>query len=115
MPVIDADTHVDETDATWEYLQADEQELKPYTAYPPRLDPSRPPTAYWMIDGKRQVRRLRDDKRTGTTVQTRELLDVSARLRDMDRLGIDVQVMYPTLFLTECTERPELELAVRRA
>lgn len=114
MPVIDADTHIDETEDTWAHIFEDDKEFKPYMAFPPNPDPNRPITRYWMIDGKRQLRRPRDDKRTGTTVETRELLDVSARLRAMDELGIDIQVMYPTLFLTESTEKPEVELAVRR-
>lgn len=114
MPVIDSDTHVDETQDTWEHMLAEDLAFKPYMAFPPNPDPNRPMTRYWMIDGKRQLRIPRDDKRTGTTVETRELLDVSARLRAMDELGIDVQVMYPTLFLTEATEKPEIELAVRR-
>jgi uncharacterized protein len=114
MTVIDADTHVDETEDTWAQI-ADGVEFKPYTAYPPKQDPGRQPTTYWMIDGKRQLRRYRDDKRTGTTVQTRELLDVQARLHAMDELGFDVQVMYPTLFLTESTQRPEVELDLRRS
>ncbi len=52
-----------------------------------------------MIDGKRQVRFIRSDKDSGTTVETRELLDVKARLKHMDELGTDIQVIYPTLFL----------------
>ena len=116
MPVIDADTHVDETEDTWAEIQ-EGTEYKPYTAYPPRQDPNRQPTTYWMVDGQRNLRRYRDDKRTGTTVQTRELLDVEARLRAMDQLGFDVQVMYPTLFLTEPTQRQsaEVELGLRRS
>jgi len=90
MPVIDADTHVDETEDTWEYLQPDEQSLKPSTQIPTNPDPSRPPSRYWLIDGKRQLRFIRDDKSTGTTVQARELLDVQARLRQMDELEVDV-------------------------
>jgi uncharacterized protein len=115
VPVIDADTHVDETEDTWEHVLEEDLAYKPYMSFPSNPDPSRPVTRYWMIDGRRQLRRPRDDKRTGTTVETRELLDVSARLRAMDELGIDVQVLYPTTFLTEATERPEVELAVRRA
>jgi uncharacterized protein len=114
MAVIDADTHIDETEDTWLEIP-DQLEYKPYTARPERLDPNRQPTTYWMIDGKRQLRRYRDDKRTGTTVETRELLDVSARLRAMDELGFDVQVMYPTLFLTESTEKPEVDLSLRQS
>jgi len=41
MPIIDADTHIDETEATWEYLRDFEQEFKPITQNPSRVDPSR--------------------------------------------------------------------------
>ena len=108
MPIIDADTHVDETEATWAYLKSGEEQFRPETAYPKDQDPSRPPMRYWVIDGKRHLRFIRNDEQTQTTVQTRELIDVDARLRDMDRMGVDVQVMYPTLSLVEVTERPEL-------
>ena len=115
MPTIDADTHVDETEATWEYLRDFEQEFKPTTQYPPRPDPKRNPVRYWLIDGHRQIRFVRDDGNTRTTVETRELLDVAKRLRDMDEMGTEVQVLYPTLFLMEATERAEVSLALRRS
>jgi uncharacterized protein len=115
MPVIDADTHVDETEATWEFMQPDEHALKPATGFPEHQDPSRPPSRYWLIDGKRQIRFIRSDAATRTTVETRELLDVGARLRHMDELGVEAQVMYPTLMLVEFTDRPELERALRRS
>ena len=44
MPIIDADTHIDETEATWEYLRDFEQEFKPITQYPSRVDPSKTPS-----------------------------------------------------------------------
>ncbi|MCZ6490080.1 MAG: amidohydrolase family protein, partial [Acidobacteria bacterium] len=115
MQIIDADTHIDETDDTWEYMRAEEHEFKPTTAYPAKLDPSRPPIRYWMIDGQRHLRFTRDDKRTCTTVETRELLDVRARLRAMDEMGTQVQVIYPTLFIAEVTQRSEVSLALRRS
>lgn len=115
MPVIDADTHVDETEDTWEFVQPGEEALKPVTGYPSNPDPSRRPTRYWMIDGRRQMRFTRDDQRTKTTVEMRELLDVSQRLKAMDQLGVDVQVIYPTLFLVEGTDKPDVELALRRS
>ncbi len=43
MRVIDADTHVDETEESWAHLTPDEQDLRPTTAYPPNPDPDRPP------------------------------------------------------------------------
>ena len=115
MQIIDADTHIDETDDTWEYMRAEELEFKPNTTYPAKVDPSRPPIRYWMIDGQRHLRFTRDDQRTRTTVETRELLDVQARLRAMDAMGTHMQVIYPTLFIVEVTQRPEVSLALRRS
>jgi predicted TIM-barrel fold metal-dependent hydrolase len=115
MPVIDADTHVDETEATWEWLDEADQQYLPTTAYPANQDPSRPPTRYWMIDGHRQPRLHRDDKRSNTTVETRELIDPMARVRHMDQLGTEVQVLYPSLFLVGITENAHVETALKRS
>jgi hypothetical protein len=41
MPIVDADTHVDETEATWEYLREHEEAFKPVTQYPSRVDPGK--------------------------------------------------------------------------
>ena len=103
MPIIDADTHIDETEDTWEYMQGSDLEFKPTTAYPPNRDPKMLPTRYWVIDGKRQLRFIRGDKESGTVVESRDLLDVQVRLKHMDELGTDIQVIYPTLFLMEAT------------
>jgi predicted TIM-barrel fold metal-dependent hydrolase len=115
MGIIDADTHIDETEDTWEYLREDELQFKPTTAYPAHQDPNRVPTRYWVIDGRRQLRFIRGDEETGTVVESRELLDVGVRLKHMDKLGTDVQVIYPTLFLMEATEQPEINTALRRS
>ena len=115
MRIIDADTHVDETEATWEYCADDERVLMPVSEQPPNLDPNRPPTRYWRIDERRQPRFIRDDQATQTTVETRELIDVDARVRDMDAMGIAVQVIYPTLFLVGISERADIDLALRRS
>lgn len=116
MLVIDADTHIDETEATWEHLAPNEQQFKPSTlelAEPRGIVPGDArPHRMWQIGGRLMLRRYRDDERTGTVKSTRELLDVDARLRDMDRLGVDVQVLYPTLFLTKVTGRPEVDVAL---
>ena len=80
---VDVDAHVDETDATWDYLAENDRRFKPVS-----LDPGGAtahgdarPHRLWMIDGTILLRRWRDDKRTGTIKETRELLDVEARLR----------------------------------
>jgi uncharacterized protein len=115
MRLIDADAHIDETEATWEYMRPEEAPFKPTTEYPKRLDPTRPPTRYRKIDGQRMLRFVRDDARSRTTVESRELLDVEARLRDMDEMGVETQVIYPSLFIVEGTEKPEVSLALRRS
>jgi predicted TIM-barrel fold metal-dependent hydrolase len=48
-------------------------------------------------------------------VGVRELTDPMARLKDMDKIGVDVQVIYPTLFLVYLTDDPKLEAALCRA
>jgi uncharacterized protein len=45
----------------------------------------------------------------------RELTDPAARLKDMDRIAVEVQVIYPTLFLVYLTDDPRLEIAPCRA
>ena len=115
MRIIDADTHIDETDATWEFMSEGDLAYKPTTAFPSNPDPKLPPARYWVIEGKRQVRFIRSDKDSGTTVETRELLNVNARLKHMDELGTDIQVIYPTLFLMEASENPEASTATRKS
>src|SRR5215831_14081561 len=75
---IDVDAHIDESEATWEYLDNGARRFKPLT-----LDPGAAtvpgdsrPHRLWVIDGMIRLRRWRDDKRTGTVQATRELLDV---------------------------------------
>ena len=39
MRIIDADTHIDETEDTWEYMQESDLQFKPTTAYPSNRNP----------------------------------------------------------------------------
>jgi len=115
---IDADAHVDETDATWDYISDDDAAHKPVTVDPgmATVPGDRRPHRLWLIDGATsRLRRWRDDVRTGTVEATRELADVPARLAQMDELNVDVQVIYPTLFLGGYTARQEVEVAMTNA
>ena len=42
----------------------------------------------------------------------REGENVAVRLQHMDELGVDIQVLWPTLFLERVADRPEAEIAV---
>ncbi len=114
---IDADTHVDECEETWTYFPKSMEHLKPGTmVFLEGQAPSYLRPGYnrriWFIDGQAFNRQVRDDARTGTTVDSRELHDISGRLKDMDELGVDTQVIYPTVFIHELTRRAELESAL---
>ena len=113
--VIDSDTHVDETDATWDFVHPEDEALKPTTQYPSNPDPTRPPVRYWLVDGKRKHRRIREEATSGTPLEARELLNVETRLRHMDELGIQTQVIYPSLFLVEPADSAEAELVITRS
>ncbi len=115
MATIDADTHIDETEDTWEFMLPSEQEFKPTVGYPSNPDPNRPPVRYWLIDGQRQPRFWRDDEVTKTKVEARELLDVKVRMKDMDAEGVETHVIFPTMFLIQPTLKPETDLALKRS
>jgi predicted TIM-barrel fold metal-dependent hydrolase len=121
MPVIDADCHVIEADQTWAYLDAADEHFRPQ----PYQSPTEPDEAFWLIDGepKRRpfgasARGTKSEDQSGfarTTLATRTLGDVEARLAHMDELGVDIQVLYPTIYLTQISQKPEIDLAFAKS
>jgi len=123
-PIIDADAHVIETERTWNYLDAAEQKFRP-RLYSTPDDPTR---QYWVIDDKiagfrfltLNERELHEfAQRAGRNFETpqaaRELDDVDLRLKHMDELGIDIQVLHNTFWIERVTTRPEAELGLCRS
>jgi predicted TIM-barrel fold metal-dependent hydrolase len=102
MPVIDADTHVDECEATWEHLEDGAARFAPVTVMP--TDGARRESVnaargrWWMVDGQLIPRAIRDAEHHPAQA-ARELHDPQVRLQDMDRMGVDVQVLFPTFFI----------------
>jgi predicted TIM-barrel fold metal-dependent hydrolase len=115
MPIIDSDAHVVESDHTWDYLDESEQAYRPRTVIPrdPPAPGSRGGREFWLIDGRLEPRR--QNIGLDTPEESREMVDVSARIRHMDELEVDVQVLYPSLFLRPLTTRPEVELALAKS
>ena len=123
MPVIDADAHVIETERTWDFLEPSERKYRP-TLAPPLPGSTR---ARWMVEGKQvgfrfqtlteqEVQRREAAGRPVVTSQAlRELDDVGLRVADMDRLGIDVQVLHNTIAIQALTEDPAVDVALCRA
>ena len=121
MPIIDADCHVIESEQAWEYLDPADQQYQPTSMF----DPNRPDRPIWIIDGKERQRPFAT-RGTGsaaeqlsgfaeTSQETRTLADITARLAHMDELGVDVQVLFPTIFLTRISENPAVELALSKS
>jgi predicted TIM-barrel fold metal-dependent hydrolase len=46
---------------------------------------------------------------------TKSLVDVPARLADADKMGVETQVIFPTLFIAHLTDDPELDVALAKA
>ncbi|HLY67461.1 MAG TPA: hypothetical protein VKU60_18130, partial [Chloroflexota bacterium] len=111
MPIIDADTHVDESEATWNALEG-----SPYAKHIPatvtvapqeaaRIGLNATTSRSWLVEGRLQNRALRDEVNHPPRVR-RELEDVPGRLAHMDQLGVDVQVIFPTFFIRHSTASP---------
>ena len=117
--VIDADTHVDESEATWKSLEETVAKYIPVTVVPPAeglpqgvLNPSR--SRWWFVEDRLQSRAVRDDVHHPAR-DKRELVDIPGRLEDMDRMGVDMQVIFPTFFIRYNTGNAEAEVALTKS
>jgi predicted TIM-barrel fold metal-dependent hydrolase len=124
MKTIDADAHILEGEHTWDFLQPHEQKFRPAVVEMPEV-PDRVGRGtngrerYWStlsINGWPEVMTTRLSLGDQTIPESaRDLTDVPARLALMDELGVDKQVIYPTLFLVRPTDHPELMVALTRS
>ena len=111
MTVIDADAHVLESEHTWDYMLESERAHRPRVVPTPN-DPSSGGES-WLVDGAYlgRARNVGAD----TSRESREMADIQARLKHMDALEVDIQVLYPTIFLRPFTRRADVELALTRS
>ena len=119
--VVDSDAHVVETEHTWDYLDASEKKYRPQLFGAPE-DLT---TQYWVLDGRVLGFRFQSlseqqldevSAKAGRQMQTpkeaRELRDVQLRLDHLDELGIDVQVLYNTMWIEQVTDHADAEIAL---
>ena len=121
MPTIDSDAHVVETEHTWDFMDPSDSALRPIVVAPT----SGNGTQYWMIDGKIRGRArgpvaaqglAESVKRNMVTNDAfRYMEDIPGRLAHMDELDIDVQVLYPTMYIGRMCDRPETEVALSKS
>lgn len=108
MPTIDADAHVIESEETWSYMEGSEEAFRPKLVAP-RKEEKRT----WLIDGMEFPRGGNVNRKIPPAVL--EMRDIESRLKHMDELEIDIQVLYTSLFLRPLTRRPEIEVAIFRS
>ena len=121
MPTIDSDAHVVESEHTWDYMEPAHQKYRPVIVRPRGEGGGE----FWFIDGKirglvrvvltaQQLDEIsvRTGRQMHTPRETREMENVQARLRHMDELGIDIQVLYPSIFIEQVTDKPEWEIPI---
>lgn len=115
MGAIDADAHVIETVQTWSYLEGDERRYTPQLmtqTFGAELRSNEGLTVpdFWVLEGRAHGK----DRNVGTNTsrESREMHSVEARLAHMDGLGIEIQVLYPTLFLRPVVQDAERERAL---
>ncbi len=126
--VIDVDAHVEEGEQTWEFLDEEFQARRPRIVTFEGVPYLNGIDAAWLVDGRLTHRPFGKGanatltppvstlaRRKPYSQGSQDLTDVQARLRDMDRDGVDVQVIFPSVFNRPLSEDPRLETALHRA
>ena len=128
MPVIDIDSHVEEPQEAWEHLDSRYSDRKPFPVVARDLPILGGINAFWYIDGTvypKPVGRgnlvygtpteMRFATQKEFTIGSQTMTDIDARLKDMDAVGIDLQVVFSTVFLQPVTEDILFEAALMRS
>jgi uncharacterized protein len=109
MLTIDADAHVIENESTWDFMLDSERPFKPKIVGSGNPEDT---FDYWLVDGRVIPR---NNVGRDLPVAAREMSDLGVRIKHMDELGIDFQVIYPTFFITPVSRRPDIDLALSRS
>lgn len=124
--IIDADTHIAESESMWKHFDPKMYHRRPVMVAAPDDTLYRDFNVLWLIDGNiypkasgkggfriiTPTASKREINRTDIALGCREITDVAARLADMDRAGVHTQIIYPTLFLIDVTDDAPLQVAL---
>ena len=124
--IIDADTHIAESESMWKLIDPRMHHRRPVMVSAPDDTLYRDFNVLWLIDGNifpkasgrggfrliTPAGSMRETGRTDILRASREITDIAVRLADMDKAGVAVQIIFPTLFLIEVTDDPALETAL---
>src|SRR5688500_6267957 len=100
MMTVDTDTHVWESDETWDHLREHEKKFRPAAL---AGKTGQTGDRFWVVEGRLSFR-------GGLWIDglypdgASDMTNLDARLKHMDELGVDVQVLMPTLFISAIFE-----------
>ena len=127
-PVIDVDSHVEEPEEAWAALEPAYAARRPAIVTAANAPLTTRQDAFWLVDGRLHPnpqgpgRMFFGTPATSTFGRAKAcshgsqtLLDPAARLRDMDAAGLDVQVIFSTVFLSPLTDDVALQAALMRS
>jgi len=121
MGYIDADTHVLECEETWDHFDPSERDYRPITLeYPGASGPGADSRKQYYVIGDTVTRRFHPSSQTwgygkDYSPDVSFMRNPSARLREMDELGVDVQIIFSTDYLTVNVDNPMAEAALARS
>lgn len=127
MPIIDADGHIVEPESMFAEMPSEFYPRRPIPVFMPTDTVRGDFNGCWIIEGKtyptigargRTTFLLPGDRRSETSdvsLGSQTLADVEARVADLDRLNIDIQVIFPSMFLVSSAEDVKLEGALFQA
>ena len=128
MVVIDGDSHVEESLAMFSLIEKEFQSRRPLAVKFEQDTVYGKNNAVWLIDGEtypklvgkggtifRTPTLMDSAKLKHESIGAQEMTDVETRVKDMDRMGVTTQVVFPTLFLTTTADDLKLEAALLRA
>ena len=120
MVVIDSDAHVEESVETWSYLDPAFHPYRPIPVVFPEDTCWGSHNAAWVIDYKLRYSAasptsMKRAKEKGAPIPVQEMTDVSLRLACMDEMGIDKQVVFPSIWQGCLAENVDLEAALARS
>ncbi len=126
--VVDADTHIIEHPGMWELFDPEQYPRRPVLASTTEESVYGRHNQVWLIDGAAVPKRFGkgsalvavggsdiENARTDIAASVRYVTDPVARVRDMDKRGVDTEVVYPTLLLGYLDVDVALEVAICQA
>jgi predicted TIM-barrel fold metal-dependent hydrolase len=124
MAIVDVDGHIIEPEEMFADMPKEFYPRRPIPVYLPRDTARGDFNGCWIIEGQtypslspqgHTVFYIPKDHRSinrDVSVESQTLADVDARLADLDRFQIEIQVLFPTMFLASVAEDVKLEGAL---